>query len=170
MYTTANAAGTPEAGEFQSIDPLRHELTWHPLEAWGSWARSKVAKVAFTLQGAELLQSPNVLIYIKLQSGPLGTATRIRLGNREIGKVRLNAGETRFVRFKIPRDLLELDSAQTTFNVLAFYHERLHDLSEQTQGADQREIGLGLCAFGLCAESDFGFRLELQERDFMIVL
>ncbi|CAN7449405.1 glycosyltransferase [Caballeronia sp. LjRoot31] len=170
LYTTANAAGTPEAGEFQSIDPLRHELTWHPLEAWGSWARSKVAKVAFTLQGAELLQSPNVLIYIKLQSGPLGTATRIRLGNREIGKVRLNAGETRFVRFKIPRDLLELDSAQTTFNVLAFYHERLHDLSEQTQGADQREIGLGLCAFGLCAESDFGFRLELQERDFMIVL
>ncbi|MGF6965265.1 glycosyltransferase involved in cell wall biosynthesis [Paraburkholderia sp. WC7.3g] len=160
-----------DAGPDRAVaEMLRHELSWHPVEAWGTWARNKNAKLAFKFSPASHLAHDEVLVYLKLVCGPESTEVTVRLGSHVVGEVSLQSHETRFVRFTVRKSWLVLREEAGEYNVMVFDHKVLVSLSESSEDADNRVIGVGLCGIGMCDPDDFEFRLDIRERQDMLIL
>ncbi|KVU57812.1 glycosyltransferase family 4 protein [Burkholderia cepacia] len=150
-------------------ETLRHELTWHPSESWGCWAKSKTAKLAFKLSGDRKLVRDEFFVYMKLSSGPRPLTATFRLGVHVLGAVTLQADAVEYVRFRAKRAWL-VDRESKLYNVLAIDHNELTDLAMHSDGGDKRNIGIGFREFGVCDPDDFEFRLEIMDRRDMRVI
>ncbi|MEW9583922.1 glycosyltransferase [Paraburkholderia sp. DGU8] len=170
LYDFRTRASTTSGIERAIADTMRHDLTWHAVETWGAWARSKSAKLAFKLLPDSEPAQDELLVYLKLCCGPMSTEVRIRLAHHTIGVVDLAPHETRFVRFPVRRTWLAEQVASMGHVVLVFDHRAMTHLAEYTDNRDRRSIGVGFCAFGICHSNDFAFRLNIQEHQYMQVL
>lgn len=149
---------------------LRHELSWHPVEPWGTWARNKNAKLAFKFSPTRKLVRDDVLVYLKLVCGPQSTDVTVRLGAHIIGDISLEPHQTCFVRFSVRKEWLAAQDGSAEYNVMVFDHKTMVSLSESSGQLDNRLIGVGLGGFGICDPDDFEFRLDIRERQDMLVL
>jgi glycosyltransferase involved in cell wall biosynthesis len=149
---------------------LRHDLSWHAVEAWGTWARHKSAKLAFKFSPTSKLTRDEALVYVKLTSGPQSINVTVRLGSHIVGDVSLEPYQTRFVRFSVRKDWLVTQSGSAEYNVMVFDHKVLVSLSESSGQRDNRVIGIGFGGLGICDPDDFEFRLDIRERQDMLVL
>ena len=127
---------------------------WWPAETWGCWSRLEAAQLMFNVDSPEL---PASSIYLIIYGGPRDQTLAVTAGPHRAEGIVVRAGQHRLLRLPLS------GTAGQDGGILVTITAPIYKLAPFTGGADPREIGFGLEAFGVVAHKDAAGRADLAE-------
>jgi hypothetical protein len=157
IYHFGNAT-LPEWKDSPTGDVMKRLADWHQSEGWGVWAKTRKARLEFTLSTE--LEQPVFYFVLKSgpkhRSGPKHPLIRVDINKHVSDEVEVTpSGKNIRCSFRVkPQIGARIDLSLCTND--------LTDLREDSDGP--RKVGVGLICLMVCDQADVVSRLEFVER------
>lgn len=140
---------------------LRYERSWHLAESWGMFAKELSGRLAFVVPDT-FDQADQAFVYLKVRASCKPVTLTVWLGLDNLVHLVLQPEERRIIQLQVPLSPYG-STLETRLLVLRLDVDLMTELSDD---AGTRQIGIGLEFFALCALADFETRLKIVERSF----
>jgi glycosyltransferase involved in cell wall biosynthesis len=142
---------------------LRDEGTWHSAAEWGSWARTRHARLAFILPPLGK-STDDIQLQLKLRAPNQAITLTVKVGG-VTQTVAMSADEHRLLHLVIPWRSAEENQRGHGAMVV---HLMVDKLVPADHGDDAPLVGIGCESLALCRTDDIFGRLRIIERNLMM--